>query len=379
MSTYTVTESTVYHMERNMFKENSILYSDGSSLKKTSREGTFLITGDPLQAGYKDGKYGSALFSYITGFAQIPLYSRGTIVVVDKQNHCLRIIFRSRKRKVGTFAGECLKSGYKDSTSNMKKALFNQPHSIITDKKSTNRLFLTDTKNNAIRALSYHLTPANLTAGEVTSLAKSDENMYKPKGIIQVRDTGDFYISTASSIMRLTYRGHTLSHVASLSGANLMSSGPLIEAKLKYPVAMLMLNDGNMLIAGKWMRVIGQSSTDTICKGKSHTADGRLYSSVCSMKNPTCFLLIDDNLYIGQQGAIRRISRGVSHYITSLVSCVCKDIIIIICQILIYFYYLPRFCQYLEMGISIRSEELCIDWQRDKTHRRYLHLQQLIA
>ncbi len=115
-----------------------------------------LIAGEP-DPGYRDGSFESAEFNSPQGLA---FNEDGTrLFVADKNNNCIRVIFRDENNQVETLAGS-IQTGY--SNGSLKDARFNAPTALAYIAKDL--LVVYDSGNNLFRLI-------DLKRGQVTDLA----------------------------------------------------------------------------------------------------------------------------------------------------------------------------------------------------------------
>ncbi|MDR2167753.1 MAG: hypothetical protein LBE35_07895 [Clostridiales bacterium] len=128
---------------------------------------------------YRDGPLENALFNRPTDGI---IDSEGRILIVDSQNHAIRIIIGEN---VFTFAGGN-GAGHKDG--HVDEAEFNRPTSIAMDEDGN--LFITDSGNDAVRKID--------TEGEVSTIAEGFNYptgiAINSEGVIFVSDTGNHKI-----------------------------------------------------------------------------------------------------------------------------------------------------------------------------------------
>lgn len=103
-----------------------------------------LIAGHPSEGGFKDGESTEARFNGITGLA---LMRDGGVLLVDHNNHSVRLV--SPSGKVTTVAGNG-KQGFADGYGD--KARFHFPYNIVVDSNAW-CAFVTDEFNHCIRRI----------------------------------------------------------------------------------------------------------------------------------------------------------------------------------------------------------------------------------
>ena len=71
MTTFLHTEDLVYHLDRDLYVPDNILFSNRYAIKTTDGSSTSLIAGSATQAGYVEGAGSHARFNYISSFLQL--------------------------------------------------------------------------------------------------------------------------------------------------------------------------------------------------------------------------------------------------------------------------------------------------------------------
>jgi DNA-binding beta-propeller fold protein YncE len=103
-----------------------------------------LLAGTPGKAGYKDGL---GLEAEFYNPHQLIVDQDGSLVVADRDNHCIRRI--SPDGMVSTLIGKGGVAGYVDG--NPEDALFNHPRGVAIDKNYN--IYVADYDNNVVRKL----------------------------------------------------------------------------------------------------------------------------------------------------------------------------------------------------------------------------------
>lgn len=134
-SSYSLVNSsgTVWHIERDILEDDSIIYSDGNKIK-TINQSSIVTLFDNNMVG-----------TCITGFAQ----SGNVLLIVDSDRHCIRQASRSGEPQLQTIAGVCGSSG--DKTGSANEAQFKNPVGIIIFEDDA--YYISDFGNNEIKTL----------------------------------------------------------------------------------------------------------------------------------------------------------------------------------------------------------------------------------
>lgn len=294
METFSTTESLVYHMELDLYVNNSILFSDGNCLKTTTNGVTSeLVVGSATSSGYKEDVGDAARFTRITGFSQI---NSTHILIADLGNHCIRMLNRETK-ETSPFAGKCKESGFQDGVDSR----FDNPYTIIRNPENLNQFVITDSNNNAIRVLDLNTTV-------VTTLLKTGYS--HPHGLSFAKNEKVLYFTQHHSIGRIDLNTRAIVNITG-TGFPGRRNGRFNDASFSIPWGIIMLNDDILLLADSTndlLRIVdkGQKWVRSICSGLGVSADDDLIK--CALNEPISLLHHNGVLYIGSQYKIRNIT-----------------------------------------------------------------------
>ena len=162
--------STYRFIDHDLFSQGNILLIDGSSVVSTDRSSgdTDLIAGSAENDGYVEGTAVDIRFNNPLSILQL---NTTDILVVDQNNHCIRIISRVTKTSF-PFAGQCLIDGDDDGPflnskltypgnivmePNLDSAMFTHNRQYIKQLNFTSRTILTYAQlNHTIYDLTFH-------------------------------------------------------------------------------------------------------------------------------------------------------------------------------------------------------------------------------
>lgn len=213
-------------------------------------------------------------------------------IVVDFLNHCLRSV-NPQTGVTAPYAGRCDKAGFADGNL-IGEALFSGPWNIA----SYNLVFyITDRNNNAVRML---------TAGRVSTIIQGYSVFRYPTGLAFTVDDLAYITTDTRGLFQLNLRNKSVTKLT--SGAGL--AGSLSAAQLGYPHGLTFLSTSVLLItdAGKDHLLIANIRNNTInkiCTGTQGTRDGGIRS--CQLHDPYSVLIVNQSVFVGQDGAIRRL------------------------------------------------------------------------
>jgi hypothetical protein len=294
MTPFVSAESNVLHIEVDVTHSNQLVFSDDHSLKITDGNVTSKLVGSATSPGYVEGVGDAARFNRITGFLQINVTD---ILVVDAENHCLRIVNRL-SRETSPFVGQCQVSGFRDGV----EALFNYPFSVIRDTRSLVQVLVTDHFNNALRIVNMNT--------RVTSTLISQVNEFYRLKVAAFDCAGENLIITHNHyVSKFNLKSKTLVEITGSRNYG-FSDGSLNQARFYWPYGLFPLSDSVTLVAdneNSRMRIINKSndSVSSICTGARGSSDGS--SSTCTLDRPRALHVHHGVAYIGQYQAIRKL------------------------------------------------------------------------
>lgn len=295
MTTFLYTEGPVYHMEPDLYINGNILFSDWCALKTSDGTTTTTIAGYAKICGYQDGIGTLSRFNHVKGFRQI---SPTEVVVADHYNCCLRLVNRITLH-TSRYAGSCGSRGYADGTS---AAMFDYPSSIIDDFKHPGMLIVTDKSN--IR----HINKLSINNPRpVTTFFRSTSALSSIRNIAQDPITGDMFITAQSTIMKLTYDSKSIISLAGGLGFRDCDFSYSLFNSLKD---ILIIDNNKLMVVDtnnyrlRLMDLDGETVT-SFCSGVPGHSNGDM--KTCKLHIAYSLMVLNDSLYVGQQGKIRKI------------------------------------------------------------------------
>ncbi|HEX3797423.1 MAG TPA: NHL repeat-containing protein [Verrucomicrobiae bacterium] len=243
--------------------------------KSSAQEAVTTLAGSVLTSGSVDGPAASALFGDPTGLA---MDASGNIYITDNQNNTIRKL--SAAGQVTTIAGRAGQMGSADGVGT--NALFNGPSGIAIAANGV--LYVTDTGNNTIRAISTSgaVTTIAGLAGEVgaTNNVGSLARFSSPLGIaldasgtIYVADSGNHLIRKVTSAGAVT----TFAGMAQVWGT---ADGAGTNALFNGPVGLAFDASANLFVSDSANHTIRKITSDGVVTtfagmaGMDGTADG---------------------------------------------------------------------------------------------------------
>lgn len=301
---YIDAEWKVFHIEEDLLDSNTLLFTDGSSLKSTNGSMTTTLVGEAGKLDYKEGNGTDAEFYFITDFVQ---WNATTIVLVDINNHCLRVADRMRY-ETSTLVGMCERPGFKDGAGT--EARFDYPWSVIKDLKSSNKLLVTDKDNDAIRQV-------DVLSRMVMTLIEKSVGLKRPSGITFDALEENLLITNMYGVSRYNLASRNYTILAGKDSDFGKEDGSLADARFLYPAALIPLSPDVILVAGTTnnkLRVLNtvDDSVSSICTGVRGTKSG--LPDVCELQEPSGLLVKDGRIYVGQSHAISTIPCKYSEF-----------------------------------------------------------------
>ncbi|HYU26444.1 MAG TPA: SMP-30/gluconolactonase/LRE family protein, partial [Thermoanaerobaculia bacterium] len=224
----------------------------------------------------------------------------GTAVVADTAHH--RVLTVSAAGQVTVLAGSGT-PGFADGTG--AQAQFKEPAGIAID-ETRKIVYVADTSNNAIRAVTYD--------GRVSTLVGAQAGLKKPLGLA-VDSAGTIYVADSGndSIKAVTPAGAVTTFAGGM--LNGFADGAAAQALFKNPGGVAVSSDGVLFVAdsdNNRIRKIDHGIVSTIAgTGHGGFVDGS--SAMAELKQPAG-VAVDDagNVYVADSGndAIRKIANG---------------------------------------------------------------------
>lgn len=270
---FTETNIQVDHIEIDITDASRLLYCGGNSLQSTDGTEPNLLLGSADESGYREAAALRARFNRLSGFTQI---NETMIITVDQRNHCLRAVDRP-SLSTHQFVGKCHYSGdFADGID----ARFGNPHSVVHDLTSANKLLVSDEGNNAIRQV-------DITTRLTTTIVKSSILRW-PIGIAFDTSRENLLISSIDVIRKYDIQSHNLTN---LTGSIMWGfrDGRLAEALFNRPRDILPLSADVILVADKnneRLRIINltDDSVSSLCAGDA--TERSISSQRCELVYP---------------------------------------------------------------------------------------------
>jgi sugar lactone lactonase YvrE len=276
--------------------------------KITTAGAVTTLAGTALHYGRQDGVGSAARFSGPSGVA---VDSIGNVYVADSDNHNVRKI--TSNGTVTTIAGTG-ESGSADGAGSV--AQFNRPLGIAVD--STGTLFVADTSNHTIRAISPSgmvTTVAGTAGGAGSTDASGARARFNGPWGVAVDSSGNTYVADRNNftIRRVTPDGlvTTVAGTAGLSGG---ADGNRTTARFGAPSAVAVDRNGDLYVADTAAATIrkvapnGDVTTLAGRQGQQGSVDG---TGTDARFYQPCGVAVDDsgNVYVADQNCtIRKIT-----------------------------------------------------------------------
>lgn len=305
-------EDNVFSIQADAVISGNLLFADGSSLKTTNGTITHEVTGIAKQDGYVNGAASEARFNSIRSFVQ--MMESKQVIIVDAKNHCLRLLNRT-SNQTSDYAGKCEEIGTADGIGTA--ARLTAPCATLFDPNQPNLVYFSDHSNGRIRRL-------NTTTVNVISLGyEIKESQFITASFAWPTDTYEYFlVPSDSSILKYelsdvqnnaTYFVNTSVPVGSSRSS--LCDGQLADARLGNLIGIVAVSKDVYLVSegeGNKLRLVDTQNETimSICNGEARNANGSLEK--CSLNTPLAISLIDDVLYIGTVGQIKKLSINVT-------------------------------------------------------------------
>ncbi|MBL7998725.1 MAG: SMP-30/gluconolactonase/LRE family protein [Candidatus Kapabacteria bacterium] len=222
------------------------------SIRRVSSDGT-VTTLAGSTAGFLDSSGRYALLNNPSGIA---VSKEGTLYVADRNNHRIRTI--STSGAVKTFAGSTV--GAMDGKGTA--AQFNYPRGIALDE--TGKLYVADAQNNRIRRVSKTGMVTTIAGSKIGALDGQDSiaRFNFPTGVA-VDATGTLYVTDTdnNTIRAITLQGRVTTVAGSESG---FYDGSALSAQFSYPTGIAVSRDGSLYVADTYNHRIRKITFDPV-------------------------------------------------------------------------------------------------------------------
>lgn len=228
-------------------------------IRRITPDGTVsTYAGAPGVFGTANGTAAEARFYQPSGLA---LASDGALYVADTGNHAIRLI--AVDGTVSTLAGSPGRSGAADGPA--LSALFRLPEAVTLAPDGT--LFVADTENHAIRALSADRGTVSTVAGSLGTSGAVDAvggaARFRYPGGLALASDGSLYVAdTFSHTLRRVAPDGAVTTIAGLESVRGAQDGPSLNATFDRPRGLAFTADGALLIADSKNKRIRRLSSD---------------------------------------------------------------------------------------------------------------------
>lgn len=218
-----------------------------------------LIAGDHSAVGYEASDGIKAQFNEIRGMIK---YSKDTLLVTDRNNHCLRLVQRYQVQTTSTFAGYCQAPGDQDGL--LSTARLYGPYDLILMGNSS--IYITDSYNRKIKRLDL------LESSSITTVHQSDNHYLLDLVIGRTPDAEEFFVTVNHGLLHvLDNKEAFLVGGPSTSLGN--NNGQFSGVGFDGPSALAWLDNSTLLVASTYeatVRIVDVYGWEayTICQCK---------------------------------------------------------------------------------------------------------------
>ena len=287
---------SVFNMAPDQLRLGNILFSHKLQLKTTTGQSTETVYNFEQLNFTTSPKKCKIPNATITGMLQM---KNGAEILLSLYcDHCI-YSYNRLANETKPFAGKCSEAGFAEGTN---EARLNNPAMISFGLKGSSYILFLDESNNALREI-------QVSSGKVSTVVKS-ENLTQPSRMAIDHATGNIFISTNRKIYRYSYQTNDLGLVAGTDDYS-YEDGHFSTASFKSPRDMLLIDGGTkLLVAGDHdhsLRVLDLviNTTSSICSNGQGHSNGDIME--CSFSNPFSLLVVNDTLFVGENGRIRQL------------------------------------------------------------------------
>lgn len=278
----TIYPSTANHIEEDKKNTGQLIIATFQSLGTLQSDKRLETFVGNSRSGYREGQGLSAKFNLITSFHQV---NSSHIIVVDKRNHCLRLVNRTTN-STSSFAGRCGSDGFNDGEGT--EARFNEPHAIVSAYRK-DQYYLTDSKNSAVRLLNIS---ADYQSVRVETILRDNHKLINLRSLAVNPKNNHLLLSTGS-------------HLLEVNGPKNYSTISSKEGYWNIEDLYILPSVDILLVADH----DGIHQFNLLNSQKAVIWDASLQGS-CSDKSPNsmCLSASRDQLYIGYQDCVEALT-----------------------------------------------------------------------
>lgn len=269
----------VHAIQEDQYITGNILAAVGSAVYTMDEFGTFtLLAGSPGEPGYRTGWHTTARFNETAGIAQI---SNNELIVADKNNQCLRKIYRT-DNEVITYAGTCNGNRVYTEGNYTLWETFNSPTTLHYD-SSRRYLYVLDVMEAGVESVIVYNNVLYSNGYDQGRIKISQRAGYLPTDFFYDSDAETFFIARKDLVFTVKWSSNGLQ-----KGSNIDMKGVYGVTSRDDVVVGSKTEDGYIIINDtKTANVI------TLCDDSSY------YLASCPFNKPTAVSITYGKLYVG--------------------------------------------------------------------------------
>ena len=290
----------MWSLELDIENPGWILFTDASnSLKSTNGQETTIIVGKPGASGYKEGTKTEAIFNQPASFVQ---FNDSVILVVDRRNHCLRMVDRSTDQ-TSMFVGNCTVRGSGDG--DIYHTLFDDPISIAMHPTDQQEAFVLESGNKALRVV----VLADKFVATIIFFPTEDGVIY---GGLALHSNWTLYAATNVGLWKVGTRdlAPAADKVTGQTETSGYEDGSLQESRFNNPKQLIIVGD-TLAVLDNAIRIVNLTSSTvrSMCYRGSHIPVNLKQPLNCSFQIPNTLQYIPDKqvLYVGDVNGIHKL------------------------------------------------------------------------
>jgi len=257
--------------------------------------GSFLLS---TAVGLKttDGQTTSALtHNFTTSFTQI---NSTHVVILEPENHCLKILNRETLYDIQTLAGICGTFGYAEGKLGIGQ--FSRPWAVRADSRNPGMLVVTDSKNNALRSV-------NLKTGELSTITRTGFD--HPRGML-ITDDG-VLIANYHYISHVSWSGNRTVKNTLVAGSDFRGNadGSFDKARFMFPIYFVRIRNGKYLVVdGGTQKLRLMDLEKRVIGPVCFNGENPCTTSSSLSSYPFSLLNVEDEIYVGMMHNIYKLS-----------------------------------------------------------------------